>query len=369
MPNPKSVEQQTQAIKSRLKEFGPPIAKAKPDGFRYRHRLSGDYEMLRLVRFIFSDILQFEVNDQPFEKVNWWIPFEYEGKYQCVAAHEKFGFRVYVTADNEEEARTIGEKIEKQLDKALHASRPIVEHYAKDALKQGDIIVENIFGQLFGPYEFFRKMALKKKRAAGTSVQKTSAYNLYKQRREQEYFEQATYFSFFSMLEHLCVLFLAYRNIPERKDVASFSRLNWSDKFKCVFDIMDPEFGDIYTHLIGIARYRRNPAAHGYAHTVFDFYLKGARHKISASLNERDVSLRWNDQTGNFEAMESFLKLIKKHKTTRNIFAYIQTGLNISFAASSLPENDRVARMSLAVVREHIEYMIRLSDDMGNMDW
>lgn len=359
-------------LKRQLNEFTQPAVQPSSGKITYRHRLSGNYEIWRLARFIFSEILSFRIWDQPFEKVNWSIPFVYQGKYSCSIVHEKFGFRIYVSCNREPEAQRVGEQIEAKLHKTLMAASPIFEKYAEDALLKGEIVVSNKFEQLRGLYDYFRKKSLHKRvlsekaLSASAGSRSRSWYNAH---LEKEYFEQASYFSFFSMLEHLCVLFLAFRNIPGRKDVAGFSRMKWNEKFKLVFDIKDPEFKNFYDHFIGLARYQRNPAAHGHTNTVFDFYLEGARHKVSVTITEERVALPWRDQGVNFATLESFLRLIKKHRSTKNIFMYINAGLNVSFMKTSLSENDQLVGMSSKELRAYINYTLRVYDDMANMDW
>ncbi len=358
-----------QALKNILKDFSQPPEKSSGGMASFRHTLSGNYDMWRIARFLFAEILSFKVWDQPFEKTNWSIPFRYKGKFRCRIVHEKFGFRVYVSGLEEKEAQGVALEIETVLQKALRASSTLIEEYAEEALKKGEIIVTNTFRQLREPYAFFRKKALAKEKLIERGTKGKMPHNWYKFHVEKSHYENAAYFSFFSLLEHLCVLFLGFRSIPERKDVGTFTRLKWSEKFKLIFDINDPDFKRSYDHFVGLARYQRNPAAHGNTNTVFDFYLTGARHKISVSISEHHVSLPWRDQKTNFETLEAFLKLIKSHASTKNIYLYISQGFNVAFLADGLSEHDLIVSMSHSNLKEYIDYMHRMSDDAANMDW
>lgn len=371
------MESNTFIIKARglLKDFSELSVKTLAKGMVYKKSLSGDYEMWRLARFIFSDILSFKVSDQPFEKVNWFIPFVYKNKYSCVISHEKFGFRIYVyNGKTEDESKTISENLEAILLKVILIIVPLIEKYAKDALSKGEVILENRFTELFRPYDYFRKTALIKKRASQKqkmliSSKKTRKISLWRAYSSIHYYEQAAYFCFFSLLEHICVLFLAYRKIPDRNDVAKFSNLKWNEKFKKVFDISLPEFKKFYDSFYGLARYKRNPAAHGYAHTSFSFYLEGAQHKISCMLNNKNVAVQWQDQVDNFIIMESFLNLLNVHSTTKNVFMYLTAGMNVSFGKKELAKNDVIAGLSDKKIKEYVDSMVRSSDDAANMDW
>lgn len=341
----------------------------------YIHKISGDYDIWRLTRYIFADILSFKVFDRPIEKVNWIINFTYKNKYNCKITHEKFGFRIYVTANSEEEAKNVSENLEKLLHNALFTTMPMIEECAKKALKEGQIIIENKFGELLRTYDYFQKVTLRKRRKSVKSI-KLAQKNLIKNitiqnkaRLESTYYENASYFAFFSLLEHICLLFLSFRNIPERENIEKFLHLKWGEKFKKVFDINEVEFKDIYDKLMGLAKYKRNPSAHGGANTVFNFYLEGAKHKVPCTLHDNSISIRWNSPEDNFGVMKSFLKLIRKHTSTRNIFAYIEAGMNTSFTKKGSIHNDEISLMSNYEIKKYIEYMSRMYDNHANMDW
>ena len=165
------------------------------------------------------------------------------------------------------------------------------------------------------------------------------------------------------------MLLLGFRDVPERNDVGAFSRAKWSDKFKTVFDITDPEFKTFYDRFLGLAKYRRNPAAHGNTNTVFDFYLNGARHKLSVLIMDSRLSMHWHDQSINFDLLDSFLKLLKTHASTKNIFAYISEGFNVSFLPDTLSMNDEITTMPKRELRDYFKYEHRRYDDASNMDW
>jgi hypothetical protein len=319
----KSNTAKIESVKRILKDFTQ-SSDLGPDELGYRYHLSGDYDLLRIIRFIFAEVLKFSVDDKPMEKINWTIPFVYKGDHHCYVAHEKFGFRVYVPHKSDADAEAIGREIEERLHRALLASGPIIETYADDALEKGEIIVENTFKELHQRYVFFRRKAQQKQRITADSISdERSSRSRYRVFLERGHYEQATYFSFFSLLEHICVLFLGFRDVEERSDVGALSRAKWSDKFKTVFDIADPEFKSFYDMFLGLAKYRRNPAAHGNTNTVFDFYLSGARHKLSVLIMDNRLSMQWHDQSINFDVLDSFLKLLKTHASTKTIFAYI----------------------------------------------
>ena len=164
----KSNTAKIESVKRILKDFTQ-SSDLGPGELGYRYRLSGDYELLRIIRFLFAEVLGFSVDDKPMEKINWTIPFVYKGEHHCYAAHEKFGFRVYVPHKSDADAEALGREIEERLHRALLASSPIIETYAEEALEKGEIIVENTFKELHQRYVFFRRKAQQKQRITDES--------------------------------------------------------------------------------------------------------------------------------------------------------------------------------------------------------
>lgn len=345
-------------------------------GGYYQHSIKGSYDKLRLIRFIFDEILHFKIVDQPMEKINWEIPFVYKGKYNCSVSHQKFGFNIYVSPKGDEKSKEIANEIESLLLEALKKIEPLIKQYAMIALKNGDIILENRLFDLKRVYEYFRsEIVLRKKKTAklpkSLSVSTPATYKdfrrAFKLNQEIGYLEQAGYVAFFSMLEHICALFLAFRDIPERKDVKEFSSRQWAEKFKTVFDLADPGFKEYYDYLVSVSRFKRNPSVHGLfdkLHTTFSFYLPQARHKIPVGLYEKEIALQWENEELSFEKIDAFLQLLATNDTTERIMAYLEMGLNVSFGSF-----EDIQSFSDEEFKEYLNFISRQADDMGNMDW
>lgn len=338
----------------------------------YKHSVQKSYEKWRLVRFLFDEILKFIVVDQPMEKINWEIAFVYKGKYRCSVAHQKFGFRIYIANEDSKKPEDVAKEIEEVLEKGLDCSEPIIRQYAIDSLKGGDVTINNRLNELKQVYEYFRDEVVKrKKKIHDTLSLKTKAQDFKKQfelRKEISYLEQAGYVAFFSLLEHLCVLFLAFRNIPERNRVGEFAQKNWQEKFKLVFDLNQKEFKENYDYLIGVSRYKRNPSVHGLfdkLHSIFYFYLPSARHRISVGLYDREILMQWRDEKLNFEKLSSFLKLLATHKSTKRIWNYLNARLNVIFGKHAENLDD----FSDREFKEFLKYQVYLYDNLGDMDW
>ncbi len=357
-------------FKKRLADFTAPEKKIADDQPEFKHSLSGDYEMWRVARFLFAEVLRFKILDQPMEKINWAIPFEYKSQYKCYISHEKFGFRIYLRAPTEDEATQVAKEIEKVLYETLMSLRPLLEQYATEALAKGEVIVENKYSELYEVYAYFKKQTLRRRRKIQKPVSKNTFHKpFYDAMKQHKYYEGATYIAFFSLLEHLSILFLGFKDIPSRSEIEKFAKKKWHEKFKLIFDITEPAMLKTYESLFGIAAYQRNQSAHGYPKTTFEFYLEGARHKIPVALTEKHIMLRWGNQETNFASMDSFLKLLRRNKTTRNVFEYIHSGLNVSFFKDSLAENDAINIFTKNDLNGYLEHQQMMSDNMGNMDW
>ncbi|MCG2718454.1 MAG: hypothetical protein L6408_06450 [Nanoarchaeota archaeon] len=360
-------------LKRVLKDFSQPkkIVSGIFNDF-HKYRVSKSYEKWRLVRFLFDEILNFNIVDQPMEKVNWEISFVFRNKYPGSIAHEKFGYRIYVSDEDADDPDKIAKEIEDIIEKALRYSAPLVKEYAIDALNRGDIILENRAYELTQTYEYFRDEILKRKKKIDDLFKAKDhmdfAQNHHGLLKEISYLEHSGYVAFFSLLEHLCVLFLAFRDIPERNKIKEFAQKKWRDKFKLVFDLDQKEFKENYDYLFGISQYGRNPRVHGLLdklHTIFHFYLPQARHRISVGLYGQDILLQWSNVELNFDKLDAFLKLLKSHSSTKRIMSYLDTGLDVGFGKHA----QDLDSFSDKEFIQFLEYRVRESDDLANMDW
>jgi len=176
------------------------------------------YEKWRLVRFLFDEILNFNIADRLMDKVNWEISLIFKNKYKCSIAHQKFGFNIYVSKETKD-YEEIAKEIEKKINSVLDKSAPLVVEYAKRALNDGKISVQNKYYKLYKVYEYFKTEAIKK-----VDKETQNSVELFKQYNEKVSLERAGYVAFFSLLEHLYILFLPFINIPERNKVNYFKQ-------------------------------------------------------------------------------------------------------------------------------------------------
>ncbi len=335
----------------------------------------GDYDEKRLIRFLFKKYLKFTTWDKPFEKVNWEIPFKYKGISASVA-HQKFGFRIYISNKVDEAvAKKLFEEILQRIELCLSLIEPAIREIGILSLKNGEVIVENKFQEIEKEFKFFLREARRKQKRSNMPTTLTLSGNLgkinYKHYEQAAYLSDATYIAFFSLVEHLCLLGLAFTNSPQRYQLEKYSKLNWQDKFKEIIPINDPEFNACYNNLVNLAKYRRNPTAHGYldkTHAIFHFYLPEAAHRIPMGLYDRELFYRLKSGE-NLKVLEDFLQLVKKSKLTKKIMWYINAGFDVFYESDSFKRYQEYMNLSDAGAKEYLEYEGRIADNNANMDW
>ncbi|OQY67094.1 hypothetical protein B6D29_02270 [Microgenomates bacterium UTCPR1] len=336
----------------------------------------GDYDEKRLIRYLFGGLKKFEVWDKPMEKINWEIPFYYKG-YRGSFSHEKFGFRVYLDKKIiEKDAIKVSEEIIKIINKALKLSEPIVKDVGRLELSKGEIIINNKLHDIESEYLFFSNLSQIKEKKANIpkafSIKTPPIKSDFKSWRESEYLADAAYIMFFSLLEHICILGLAFTQ-NNKVSIGEFARYKWYEKFKMIFSLEVIEFRDFYNYLHKVADNKRNPTSHGYLskkNTIFNFYFDKAHHRIPMALYDKELLYISGDtQKVNLETLHSFLKLIRKHSKTRNMMFYLDSGLDVSYDKSTLIEYRTLMSLTQKSAKDYIENLCRNSDDMANMDW
>jgi len=346
-----------------------------------------DYDKLRLLRYVLHDFTTLRVFDTPYEKVNWEVPFYYQGK-QCTVMHQKFGFKLLLEHGiSKQETKRLHDDIVKRLEKSLNLVQEIVRETATKALKQGNIIITNKLRSSRNMYEFFRDQArseqtndsedvnLDKIRKSKKSIEAIveEMQRLSSAKEKSEYYEQAAYLSYFGMIEHICVLFLPFTKSDHVKDPQGFiRRLAWHQKFKEVFPIADKDFKKLYGYLRELSEHRRNATAHGQfdkLNTNFSFYFEPARHRIPMSVYDDKVVARWQDMSVNFKELDKLMKLLSSSPKTKNAYKYITNEFDISFDSRSVKQYKKLTSMSDKEAEEFIKHEVDVSDALSNMDF
>jgi hypothetical protein len=347
----------------------------------------GDYDKLRLLRYVLHDFTTLRVFDTPYEKVNWEVPFYYQNK-QCTVMHQKFGFKLLLEHGlSKQKTKRLHDDIVKRLEKSLDLAQEIVQEAATKALDKGNIIITNKFRSLRNMYEFFRNQAQSEQTGDGDGIgldeirkSKKSIEAIIEEmqrlssaRDKSEYFEQAAYLSYFGMIEHICVLFLPFSKSSHIKDPQAFiRRLAWHQKFKEVFPLADKDFKQLYEYLRALSEHRRNATAHGQfdkLNTNFSYYFEPARHRIPMSVYDNKVVARWQDMSVNFKELDKLMPLLASNPKTKNAYKYIANEFDISSDPASVKQYRSLLSMSDEEAGDFIKHESDVRDAHANMDF
>lgn len=340
-----------------------------------------DYDKCRLIVYLFSELLECPIAHKPIEKVNWELYFTYKG-IRGTFAHQKFGFRVYVDGSlAEDEANKISEEILVILKNTISSLGPILKIYAKKALQAGEIIVNNKLEEIELAYKYFRRETEKERIVPELTAKEVRELGLEKAmerireariiQKTNEYNEEAAYFTYISLIEHITVLFYAF-NPTIGLSVTKFARKSWAEKFSLVFPMDDEQFSTFYEKLVNISNYRRNPNAHGHVtskYTQAAFFFSETAHRIPISLYDNDVIYDVSIAEINLILLDEFLINIRNNSKTKNIMAYIDAGLDISFLKSDIIKYKLVKKFDEDDLTKYLEYENSKRDDAANMDW
>lgn len=211
----------------------------------------------------------------PEEKVLWWIPFTYKGKW-CRLALQKFGLRLYLrTGRAEEDAQATQLEIAKRLRSSNETSRTTCRSRRSGTAGQGNATVRNQYWSLRGACEYFRERAghpvnIEDERTERSEdrdgrLVKWSSFKSgqAEMERNSSYDMIAAVNAFLSLLEHVLVLALAFRDFdPELDNLTDVIGSRWGAKWDRVLGRVG-KAANYRQRLLGVVERWRNPYAHG----------------------------------------------------------------------------------------------------------
>jgi hypothetical protein len=313
------------------------------------------------------------------EKIAWSLPVRFKGVPYLIS-HQKFGLKIHPAnpaATNEELEAAL-------IDRLLHAVRitdGLVKPFAEDQVRVGKVTIGN-HGTLYrGKYEFFRAKAEEcyemPEQVAGEDPLITINRKL-KMDREGFFYASAALEAYFSYLEHLLVLVLAFCNFDPAKDnLVEFITSFWTEKFKRIFDLgSDNEAERIYHSLLQIKEKFRNPLSHGGFDrdaTTLHFHVSGLG-AVPMSLSRYAESIHFG-----FNPIEavSFKEVCEVLDRAEEFFVTgpkrlemhcVMSGIDVAFNERSVQEYQK-ATESYAAAEAFIEYRLSEMDNAANMDW
>jgi len=331
------------------------------------------------------------------ERLAWAAPMEVDGVLIWFA-HAKFGVSATVYGvDTSEAAASLVADCMKRMGKAAPVvHRHLIEPLIKDAVAHGAFTVPNKFNFFFGMYSHLRSLsessASRAKQADpisetfpnGSSTRFIAAEIAH----EAEYEAIGALFAFFSLLEQLLVIGLAFGEFdPAAEPFSRFIGLNWADKFKRVVGLDRSEDKSIYDMLKALADENRNPAAHGgvdrgIANIHVHLHGYGA---VPTSVNSDSTRSRYTFEprlpravhpfadyhffgasADGWEAVDTVLAWMKTGPL-QGAYIYGESGLPMWFDRRSREElRDVIAAENLDEFLVRRSYLI---DQASNMDW
>lgn len=321
----------------------------------------------------------------PAEKVEWWINFTYKS-VPCTLASEKFGVRLYVPSDDDEEpARKLTNEITKKIASAVRAVEKLIETEAPNLFGQGHATVVNQHIHLRRAYEYFREKAVSPTpiESVYTDIESddgqyrgTSMTNGPAQMKENAFNDLvAAITAYLSLLEHDLVLSLAFQDFdPATDDLKTLIGSNWGDKYARILGNAEPA-SSYRARLRDVVERWRNMYAHGgfeKGHTASVYLHVPGIGALPVGLTEVRTSPLFtlfpansNDIAGVFTLFDEFDAWLRT--TLPDAIAWIESGLAVRFDQTF---RDEVAE---AIKDGELEALIahtaELEDRHYNMDF
>jgi hypothetical protein len=293
----------------------------------------------------------------------------------------KFGLRLYHCKDAAP-VPALAKEMLRALLKAMRIVAKLMEPVARTQIAVGNVTIENSFCKLDNMYGYFRQQAnrrfTEKPRQENPKVEDLGKLlsDAYQKKAAGAYNTMAMIDAFFSRLEHLLVILLAFSepaaNKPDLlKEIGGF----WSDKFKRIFPF--DRFSEaklLHDRLSELREKRRNPIAHGNFQKdgkslYFHFGSAGA---ISCAFSEPRpnsfIFLADKDDFDNacalFDEMDEFIA----ESPLKFGLLYAKSGLNVAYDAESTARYHRAAT-SEESFNDFLAYESYIADMHTNMDW
>ncbi len=323
----------------------------------------------------------------PGEKVLWIIPIFYKG-IPIQLSFRKFGFCVETADPESEKTRNLVREVLSKLLQGIAITERLLEPVIESQIRSGNVTIQNQFYNLDRMYRFFREKAelsystpppkpKVNRDKDGRVVSKS--FDPVRPEREALYYSYAMLDLYFSRLEHMLVLLLAFIDYnPKNDDLVLFIGTNWSDKFKRVVDLgTNKDRKMLYDELKHIKEQFLNTVAHGWfekhgASLHFHVPLLGAVPvRMSKSATAVRYSLYHLDVVS-FQKMSGLLDkvdaLLESSPGIKYGLKFLRSGLDISFAEESrkLYRDAMSSESSFDALIEHLTYV---NDTYANMDF
>jgi len=319
------------------------------------------------------------------EKVKWSIPMLFKGT-PLVIAHQKFGLRIRVS--NFESLAPSREELIGRLRGAVKMMDQLIEPFAAEQVRSGNVTFGNRYALFRGMYEFLRaraKDAYSSSPPANEPIVDDKGNPVgwhsmpLKSQFEGFYLAAPALDSYYSWLEHLLALLLPFSHFDVKTDdLVDFLTSSWAQKFKRVFDLShDREAKRAFDSLLQLKERLRNPIFHGGieaegTHTLH-FHVRGLG-VVPVSLSRFKDSIHYSLIPIRSNSFEEFCRVLDDVDTFLESgplslgCRYAKSGLDVSFDEDSVREYARAAR-SDEEMEEFIEMTAWHYEQAINMDW
>lgn len=334
-----------------------------------------------VVYFLLVDLLGFR-NLGRFEKVDWSVPVDYQGKVFLVE-HRKFGLGIFCVdpSANEDGATYIRNRI----TKACQAARPYFQHVAKQAMENGHLTVHNNHAQLFGRLQDLLGRYRAALKAEEKAIRKPPVVkhfphggmsSSWKHRtvasNRVAWLAQGVIEAFFSWSEHSLIhLAVIDGRVEDGPSLLKITMGEWKEKYKLALDVAEQHWKAHYDVLIQVRNEHRNFTAHG------AFGKDGQAFSFHSSAGAVPLSLA-DDDSGQptfvprptlsdrdaVAAIEAWIADFQRLKTPQWMYLESTLGSILTFRKEYALATSSVEEMS-----QFIDHMERMVDDSANMDW
>ena len=259
----------------------------------------------------------------------------------------KRGFELYVPEGTPDD-------VTKELGRCLKKAAGIAASFLKDAgklqIEAGNVTIDNRFLIFEGAYRFFRMEAETRFATGRTGIEALFDSKV----KEAGYFAGAMINAYFSRLEHVLVLAMAFTSFdPTKGALRKFAESLWDDKFAAAFDLATDTSAKRARDILGrLKKEHRNPISHGgfdKKGTVFHFHVYGID-PVPAILLDYEVSIERyvsNVTRDQFHAVCGDLdecdRLLKETHLGFGL-RYAESGMSISFSANSRERYRKAAK-------------------------
>jgi hypothetical protein len=320
------------------------------------------------------------------EKVAWTIPVVFKG-VKFALAHQKFGFRVQ-SPEPERVTEQLLQDLITCLRKAIRIGDKLIEPYAEEQIRRGNVTVENRLALFSQMYWFFRKKAgrayrskdrplkVLKRDKNGKPVARGG--EVFRPQREGCFLTAAMLDAYFSRLEHLLVLLLPFSSFdPDAENLREFIFSQWGKKFKRILDTAnDLSAQRCYERLLGIKQTFRNPLFHGGfdkdARTLY-FHVRGLG-VVPVSLSQHHKSIHYGVVPIEVKSFGEICRVLdeadRSIESGRLLLAvqFVKAGLDVAFDKKSIATY-RGAMSTEDSMEEFIGGIAQAQTNAANMDW